>query len=67
MVGQPVIWGLAYNGRAGVAEVLKILNEEFDIAMALCGCASIADITADLLQPPPDSVVWMTRGPSTRL
>jgi isopentenyl diphosphate isomerase/L-lactate dehydrogenase-like FMN-dependent dehydrogenase len=50
-----------------VVEVLAMLQEEFDIAMALCGCDSIADITADLVQPPPDSVVWMTRGPSTRL
>jgi len=50
MLGQPVIWGLAYKGKAGVIEVLEMLQEEFDIAMALCGCANIADITAGLVQ-----------------
>jgi 4-hydroxymandelate oxidase len=49
MVGRPVLWGLAMDGEAGVAAVLNMLHEEFDLAMALCGCRSIAEITPDLI------------------
>ncbi len=52
LLGQPVLWGLAYRGREGATEVLDMLKEEFDIAMALCGCDSIADITPDLVERP---------------
>ncbi|CAN7985575.1 unnamed protein product, partial [Ixodes pacificus] len=36
-VGRPVLWGLAYNGQAGVSKVLEILREELDRALALMG------------------------------
>ena len=49
LVGRPVMWGLAVNGEAGVKHVLEILRTEFDTAMALCGCASIKEITRDLI------------------
>lgn len=49
MVARPVLWGLAVAGREGVERVLAILQRELDTAMALCGCASLADITPDLL------------------
>jgi 4-hydroxymandelate oxidase len=48
-VGRPVLWGLAVDGEAGVRDVLRILIEEFDLAMALAGCASVEDITRDLI------------------
>ncbi|MBN94542.1 MAG: alpha-hydroxy-acid oxidizing enzyme [Deltaproteobacteria bacterium] len=51
LVGRPVLWGLAADGRAGVAQVLSILRRELDHAMALCGCASVAEINGDLLHP----------------
>jgi 4-hydroxymandelate oxidase len=49
LVGRPVLWGLAVAGQEGVERVLAILQRELDIALALCGCASVADIGPDLL------------------
>jgi 4-hydroxymandelate oxidase len=48
-VGRPVLWGLAVGGAEGVERVLRILMEEFSLAMALAGCARTGDISADLL------------------
>jgi (S)-2-hydroxy-acid oxidase len=48
-VGRPVLWGLAVEGEAGVRHVLELLRSEFDLAMALCGCRSVAEITRDLI------------------
>jgi 4-hydroxymandelate oxidase len=48
-VGRPVLWGLAIDGEAGVVRVLEQLREELDLAMALAGCRTIAEITPDLL------------------
>lgn len=47
LFGRPALWGLAVNGQQGVEDVLDILRKELDIAMALAGCQSIADITKD--------------------
>jgi 4-hydroxymandelate oxidase len=52
LVGRPVLWGLAAGGRPGVAAALEILRRELDLAMALCGCASVGSITRDLLPSP---------------
>ncbi|MDQ6886828.1 MAG: alpha-hydroxy-acid oxidizing protein [Gemmatimonadota bacterium] len=49
LVGRPVLWGLAVGGEAGVARVLELLRAELDLAMALCGCRSLAEITPELL------------------
>jgi 4-hydroxymandelate oxidase len=51
LVGRPVLWGLTAGGREGVATALGLLRRELDLAMALCGCASVADMTRDLVQP----------------
>jgi 4-hydroxymandelate oxidase len=51
LVGRPVLWGLAADGREGVATALAILRRELDLAMALCGCPDIASITRDLVEP----------------
>jgi 4-hydroxymandelate oxidase len=48
-LGRPVLWGLTVGGREGVGAVLELLRRELDLAMALCGCPSVADITLDLL------------------
>ncbi|MGH8048060.1 MAG: alpha-hydroxy-acid oxidizing protein, partial [Chthoniobacterales bacterium] len=50
-VGRPVLWGLAAGGEHGVTAALAMLNHELDIAMALSGCATLAEITGDLLTP----------------
>ncbi|MCD2512188.1 alpha-hydroxy acid oxidase [Comamonas endophytica] len=49
MVGRPIVWGLANAGAAGVAHVLRLLRDELEVAMALTGCATLADATPELL------------------
>lgn len=49
MIGRPVLWGLAVNGAAGVSAVLKILIDELDLAMALCGTSTIDEIGSSSL------------------
>jgi L-lactate dehydrogenase (cytochrome) len=49
LVGRPPVYGLAAGGTAGVARVMEILAKELRVAMTLSGCASVADITGDLL------------------
>jgi len=34
-----------------VAHVFNILHQELDVAMALCGCRSLDEITPDLVSP----------------
>ena len=48
-VGRPILWGLAADGAEGVTRVLEILRDELSLSMALAGCRSIADVTADLV------------------
>ncbi len=49
LLGRPILWGLALDGEAGVAQVLATLREELDRAMALCGCPTVAAIGRDLV------------------
>jgi 4-hydroxymandelate oxidase len=49
LVGRPVVWGLAASGESGALRVLELLRAEVDLAMALCGCPSVADISRDLV------------------
>ncbi|MBW4788744.1 alpha-hydroxy-acid oxidizing protein [Alcaligenes faecalis subsp. faecalis] len=49
MIGRPYIYGLAAAGAAGVAHVLHILRAELEVAMALTGCSTLADIGPELL------------------
>jgi L-lactate dehydrogenase (FMN-dependent) and related alpha-hydroxy acid dehydrogenases len=49
LIGRPYIYGLATAGALGVAHVIKILKEEFEITMALMGTATVADIQPDCL------------------
>ena len=51
LIGRPVLWGLAYDGQAGVERVLEILRDEFDLAMALCGATDVTELTSDLVRP----------------
>ena len=49
LVGRPVVWGLAVGGEHGARRVLELLRSEVDLAMALCGCPTIDDISRDLV------------------
>ncbi len=49
LVGRPILWGLGADGEAGAAQVLRMLHDEFDLAMALAGATTVAEITRDLV------------------
>lgn len=44
LVGRPIVHGLAAAGAPGVAHVLHLLRAEFEMAMALTGCRTLAEI-----------------------
>jgi lactate 2-monooxygenase len=43
-IGRPYLYGLALGGERGVQQVLANLLGEFELTMALSGCASVAEI-----------------------
>jgi 4-hydroxymandelate oxidase len=51
LVGRPTAWGLAVAGERGVTDVLRILREELENAMALAGCRNLAEIGRDMVTP----------------
>lgn len=50
LIGRPYIYGLTVRQQRGVEDVLGILRDEIDNAMALLGCPSIADIDSSLVK-----------------
>lgn len=44
LVGRPVVHALAAAGAPGVAHVLQLLRAELEMAMALTGCRTLAEI-----------------------
>jgi 4-hydroxymandelate oxidase len=48
-IGRPYLWGLGAAGADGVARVVQILRKEFEMAMALIGCPTIASIDRTVL------------------
>jgi len=44
-VGRPAFYGLAFGGERGVGQVLEILRDETENALALLGCRSPAEVT----------------------
>lgn len=52
LLGRPILWGLAVGGEAGVSDVIELLRNELDIAMALSGCAKLQDIDSSLVCKP---------------
>ena len=45
-IGKPMFFALAVDGENGVLSVLQMLKQETEAAMALCGCKTVQDITA---------------------
>lgn len=45
LVGRPAMYGLAIDGAKGVTQVLGLLREEVENALALLGCRSPAEVT----------------------
>jgi 4-hydroxymandelate oxidase len=46
LVGRPAVFGLAYGGDTGVRQVLELLRDETENALALLGCRSPDEVTA---------------------
>ena len=49
LIGRPFLFGLAVAGEKGVASVLDTLINELDVAMALSGSKSVADLNESIL------------------
>jgi len=50
LLGRAWAYALAARGGAGVAHVLKLIEAEMRVAMALTGCTSIAEIDSSILE-----------------
>ncbi|WP_339583568.1 alpha-hydroxy acid oxidase [Aquabacterium sp. G14] len=49
LIGRLQVYALAVAGALGVAHMLRTLHEELELCMAQAGCATLADITPDIL------------------
>lgn len=47
LIGRPVLFGLAVGGAMGASHVLRILKDEFEMAMVLAGAMTLGDIGAE--------------------
>lgn len=67
LIGRPYLYGLAAAGAEGVARSVSILARELELAMALCGRRSLAEVDAAVLwgegPTPPGSQSIATRYP----
>ena len=57
LVGRPLYWGLAYGGADGVEHMLKILQVEFDRALAYVGCRTPDELHPGIVDVP-DTDWW---------
>ncbi|MFY7837378.1 MAG: alpha-hydroxy acid oxidase [Novosphingobium sp.] len=51
LVGRPILHALATAGALGVAHALRVLQAEFELAMALTGCRTLDEIDTGCLFP----------------
>jgi isopentenyl diphosphate isomerase/L-lactate dehydrogenase-like FMN-dependent dehydrogenase len=58
LVGRPALWGLAAAGEAGARRVLELLRDEFELALALCGCASAGELGRGHVRRSPAATVY---------
>jgi len=49
LIGRPYMYGLAVAGAEGVADVVRILRTELEMALALCGRARLSDLDRSVL------------------
>jgi lactate 2-monooxygenase len=49
-LGRPYVYGLAIAGERGVREVIQNILAEFDLTMALTGCATLEDVAHAALE-----------------
>ncbi len=56
LVARPALWGLAAAGEDGARRALEILRDELRLTLALCGCATPAELTRAHVQRAPASL-----------
>jgi (S)-mandelate dehydrogenase len=70
-VGRAALYGVAAAGEAGVSRALNILREEIVRNLGLLGAPTLADLSADLLEPrrisPPRAVPDQAPSPPLRI
>ena len=49
LIGRPYVYGLALNGAKGLTQVVNILRDELQMAMALTGRANVKAIDRSVL------------------
>jgi L-lactate dehydrogenase (cytochrome) len=49
LLGRAWAYALAARGEAGVAHVLKLIDAEMRVAMALTGTTNVAELNADII------------------
>lgn len=49
-IARPIAWALATDGQYGVKNVLRILKEELEVAMKLCGVPSVTNVDRDIIR-----------------
>ncbi|MGX5658390.1 alpha-hydroxy acid oxidase [Castellaniella ginsengisoli] len=49
LIGRPVLHALAAGGAPALAHLIQVLRGELEVAMALTGCRTPADVDADVL------------------
>ena len=55
LLGRPVMYGLAIDGQLGGERILELRRRELELAMVLAGCASLKDVSKDLIMSYPPS------------
>jgi isopentenyl diphosphate isomerase/L-lactate dehydrogenase-like FMN-dependent dehydrogenase len=58
LVGRAPLWGLAAGGADGARRVLELLRDELELALALCGCTSPAELTRAHVRRAPATSVY---------
>ena len=58
LVGRAALWGLAVGGEEGARRVLELLRGELELTLALCGCASPAELGRGHLRRAPATSVY---------
>ena len=53
-IGRAFVYGLGAMGQKGVEEALRVIHNEMDISMALCGHRRIDEVNRDILLIPED-------------
>jgi 4-hydroxymandelate oxidase len=49
LIGRPLFWGLAVDGELGLRAVIQMLRDELEMAMGMCGRATIQSVDISLL------------------